>query len=40
MDETGRIAKTAEGGRTTRGARSVSRPPSQPLPSPDILPEG
>jgi hypothetical protein len=40
MDETGRIAKTAEGGRTARGARSVSRPPSQPLAPPDILPEG
>jgi RNA polymerase subunit RPABC4/transcription elongation factor Spt4 len=40
MDDTGRIAKTAEGGRTTRTTRSVSRPASQPLPSPDILPEG
>jgi RNA polymerase subunit RPABC4/transcription elongation factor Spt4 len=40
LDDTGRIPKTAEGGRTTRTSRSVSRPASQPLPSPDILPEG
>jgi RNA polymerase subunit RPABC4/transcription elongation factor Spt4 len=40
LDDTGRIPKTAEGGRTTRTSRAVSRPASQPLPSPDILPEG
>ena len=40
LDDTGRIPKTAEGGRTTRTSRAVSRPGSQPLPSPDILPEG
>jgi hypothetical protein len=40
LDDTGRIPKTAEGGRTTRSSRAVSRPASQPLPSPDILPEG
>src|SRR6476620_3698774 len=39
LDDTGRIPKTAEGGRTTRTSRAVSRPASQPLPSPDILPE-
>src|SRR6476469_1970773 len=36
LDDTGRIPKTAEGGRTTRTSRAVSRPASQPLPSPDI----
>jgi RNA polymerase subunit RPABC4/transcription elongation factor Spt4 len=41
LDETGRIAKTADGlGRTGRSPRSVSRPASQPMSSPDILPEG
>jgi RNA polymerase subunit RPABC4/transcription elongation factor Spt4 len=43
IDETGRIAKTAEAGsRSPRGtsARPVSRPASQSRPSQDILPEG
>jgi RNA polymerase subunit RPABC4/transcription elongation factor Spt4 len=43
LDETGRIAKTAEAGaRTARGStsRSVGRSPSQPRPAQDILPEG
>ena len=40
VDETGRIAKTAEGGagRSTRVARSIGR--SAPPPSQDVLPEG
>jgi RNA polymerase subunit RPABC4/transcription elongation factor Spt4 len=42
LDETGRIGKTAEGGsgRTGRAPRSVGRQASQPMSSPDILPEG
>ena len=42
LDETGRIGKTAEGGsgRTSRSPRSVGRQASQPMSSPDILPEG
>ena len=42
LDETGRIGKTAEAGsgRTGRTPRQVGRQASQPMSSPDILPEG